>query len=430
MNTSIYKSRSFRLLAVITAVISLILIFAAVFKMESSADTVGDLEAAAKALAEKVKENDKKIKEYENKIKELKAKEDSTLELKDQLQKQIQIIEQNIDEQDELIKSYEQMIKAKENDVAVLNTSLNERYGVFLDKMKNSYENGQHGYLEMLLEADSLIDFLMRIEKIGSLLTYERDLIDSIDTEAEYLNNVKDSLTTEKTAAEEIRTSQKENKRDLNNKVAELNTLLSQINKDEKDAETQRRLAAKENEEANAKIEELLKEIAAQKTQPYVGGDYIWPLDSTYNRISSLAAGRTLLGVYEVHRGDDIPAPVGAKIYAANDGTVVTANDWTVNYSSYGNYILIDHGGGQATLYAHCSKLYVKAGQTVKRGDVIGLVGATGRVTGAHLHFEIRNNGKFTEPFTPGVLKFNYNGEWVDPTEKDANGKYKYVSLY
>ena len=109
----------------------------------------------------------------------------------------------------------------------------------------------------------------------------------------------------------------------------------------------------------------------------------------------------------------------GANIYAAKDGTVLKAQ----YNSSYGYYVLIDHGGGKATLYAHSSKLLVVAGQKVTRGQVIAKVGSTGNSSGYHLHFEVRVSGKTTNPLTKGLLVIKYNGKMVDPV---ANNLLKY----
>ncbi len=98
-------------------------------------------------------------------------------------------------------------------------------------------------------------------------------------------------------------------------------------------------------------------------------------------------AARRITQYYKrAHTGVDIAGPSGTPIYAADDGTVINAG-W--NRGGYGNMIIVDHGGGLFTRYAHASKLLVKVGDTVKRGDVIMLMGSTGRSTGPHLHFEV-----------------------------------------
>lgn len=122
----------------------------------------------------------------------------------------------------------------------------------------------------------------------------------------------------------------------------------------------------------------------------------MWPLPAANNVVTCKYGMRThpITGVYKLHTGVDLRATKGTNIYAANNGTVTTA---TYN-KAYGNYVVIDHGGGVATLYAHMSKINVSRGQTVTQGTVIGLVGSTGYSTGPHLHFEVIRNGKYTNP--------------------------------
>ncbi len=101
-----------------------------------------------------------------------------------------------------------------------------------------------------------------------------------------------------------------------------------------------------------------------------------------------------ILGTRKLHTGVDFSAASGAAIAAAGDGVVVIAGP----YGGYGNAVVIDHGGGLATLYAHQSAVRVSRGATVSRGQTIGAVGCTGLCTGPHLHFETRENGVPVDP--------------------------------
>ena len=117
---------------------------------------------------------------------------------------------------------------------------------------------------------------------------------------------------------------------------------------------------------------------------------FIWPTKKAGSYVSCGIWG------YKGHTGTDIAGVgKGANIYAAAAGTVVRVK-W--NTTGYGYHLMIDHGGGIQTLYAHCSNMYVKVGQYVNQGDIIAAVGSTGRSTGPHLHFEIRINGQYVNP--------------------------------
>ena len=122
-----------------------------------------------------------------------------------------------------------------------------------------------------------------------------------------------------------------------------------------------------------------------------------------------------ITGQYKLHTGVDISAPMGANFIAANDGIVVKAE----YNAAYGRMVVIDHGGGISTLYAHGSEILVEVGQTVKRGDSILKVGSSGYSTGPHAHFEVRINGVVTNPMpyiTNGIVPGAENNETNENT--------------
>ena len=178
--------------------------------------------------------------------------------------------------------------------------------------------------------------------------------------------------------------------------------------------------AQKEDAALDKELEALIKKYKDQQAAA-AKQKLLWPLPSDRLKVSSKFGWRVLYGKDDYHLGIDLPAPYGTEIYASNDGTVLKAR----YSSSYGYYILISHGGELSTLYAHCSKLLVKAGDTAKRGQVIAKVGSTGNSTGYHLHFEVRVDGEVTDPLNKkkAYLVVNYNGKMVDPV---AAGILKY----
>ena len=148
----------------------------------------------------------------------------------------------------------------------------------------------------------------------------------------------------------------------------------------------------------------------------YIGGELEWPVPG-YTRITSKYAMRVhpITGQYKLHTGVDIGAPEGANFVAANDGIVVKAE----KNPAYGNMVIIDHGGGISTLYAHGSEILVQVGQTVKRGEAVLKVGSTGYSTGPHAHFEVRINGITTDPL-PYITNGLIPGEETT-TEENTN---------
>ena len=129
----------------------------------------------------------------------------------------------------------------------------------------------------------------------------------------------------------------------------------------------------------------------------YPTGSYIWPL---YGNITSYFGYRSIFGSYSYHDALDIAASYGTTIKASDGGTVVWAGTGTGGYWSYGKYVVIDHGNGVRTLYAHCSSLLVSAGDHVYQGQAIAKVGMTGRTTGPHCHFEMQINGTPVNPLS------------------------------
>jgi len=360
-----------------------------------------DTNAAIAKLRDQIKENEKKQAEYKAEIASAKNQINSFLQQKYYLDRQIALKEQNIELTEKLIEEYEQEIVKTKTRLAEKEGILEKKYDDFRTQLRLAYEDQDYNLLEILFSSESLIDFLINAERTAILLDYQSTLLNDLKLEAEDLNNLK--LKYENMRAEQLKTKSdlEEKKEELERQQSYALTYIKNKERELRKNEEEYQKLVRYNEELDAQLEKLLQEIAARSQQVYVGGKYIWPLDLKYNRISSGFTKRTFNGVTEFHKGIDIPANAGANIYAANAGTVVTA---TYHYS-YGNYVIIDHGGGQATLYAHCSKILVKVGDKVKQGDVIAKVGTTGYSSGNHLHFEVRINGVAVNPLDGYVVK-------------------------
>lgn len=252
-----------------------------------------------------------------------------------------------------------------------------------------TYENGDVSYIRMILETDNFTDFLSNTERIANIIEYQIRLMKELDIALAKLQQDKEELVIYKTEQEKTKSTLEQQKSKMTDLAIASANYISELQKDRIQLEAQKAESEKQQELLNQELIELLEKIA-QQNAVYIGGTYMWPAQSDYTRISSGYGYRGR----EFHLGIDIPAGYGTDVYAANGGKVVKAS----YHYSYGNYVVIDHGGGQATLYAHMSKLFVSVDDFVSQGDVIGLVGSTGYSTGNHIHFEVRINGVTTDP--------------------------------
>ena len=162
------------------------------------------------------------------------------------------------------------------------------------------------------------------------------------------------------------------------------------------DEEKQLQAKVDEYNEQVSSIEAEIKQLALNSiSADYIGGAFTWPVPGHLS-LTSLYGMRVhpITGAYKLHTGIDISAPLNTSFVAAANGIVSKA---TYN-TAYGNMVIIDHGGGVQTLYAHGNEILVQLGQTVKAGDEILKVGSTGYSTGPHAHFEIRINGQTVNP--------------------------------
>ncbi len=269
--------------------------------------------------------------------------------------------------------------------------SLNERAS---DRLRFIYENGKLDPLEIAGECGSISDYARYRQYAEDIMKYDAELLEELKANEECLREELECIeerSEAKTALEKFKT---EKEFEMAVMYEEKNRLLEEYRQDAKRAEKE--LA--ELEEAADKVYDIIVNIEKNKefVDTYTGGELEWPVEGRYyvssgyvGRISPVGNG------YEFHTGIDIPAPEGYEIRAAEDGTVINAG-WI---NGYGNTVIIDHGGGISTLYAHNSSVEVENGQSVHRGDVIALCGSTGYATGSHCHFEVRVNGEHTDPW-------------------------------
>lgn len=298
------------------------------------------------------------------------------------LQDEIKNVQANIKKVEEKKLDLEKENEKMKEEIKVIQVDKAEKYKILNSVIKMEYEQQSMGYLGLLLESKSFSNFLIRLEVVSQLIKNNNAIVDEV-------RELEKSLV-EKNEKLEKQIEKVESQKLL---VEEENKKLEELVK-EKDSEVSKLL------ELRGKLETEIQVIQSELAAAVTGGDYkggkmVWPVIGNYT-ISSFFGSRIdpISGVASYHKGMDIPAPEGTPVIAANSGVVVRSE-----YNpSYGNLVVIDHGGGILTYYAHNSKLIAKVGQNVVKGETISEVGTTGYSTGNHLHFEVQVNGAFVDP--------------------------------
>lgn len=272
----------------------------------------------------------------------------------------------------------------------------NERYekqkALLEKRLVAMYQMGEISYLEVLVNSKSITDFLSNFFMIEEVAKADTELLNTVEAEQKYNRKLKEALETKKAILTASKETREKNAISLANMNIIKNNKLTSLTAEE--AELHRMI-----EEYQTQIADIEKEIRllalASVSEEYVGGVMAWPVPG-YTRITSAFGMRThpITGIYKLHTGTDIGAPMGVNFIAANDGIVTYAG----YNGAYGNMVIVDHGGGITTLYAHGSEILVEVGMTILQGTPILKVGSTGYSTGPHAHFEVRINGQYVEP--------------------------------
>ncbi len=283
-------------------------------------------------------------------------------------------------------------IETTEAELEIATEKFNNQEEMLEKRLVAMYEAGETNYLDVLLTSKSITEFISNYYMISEIIASDTELLETVKEKKEELEISKLNLEKAKKELADSRESQEKKTVSLENMRVIKNSYISQLSEEEKSIQSE----IAEYQSAVKRVEaEIVTAANLNIGSDYVGGVMAWPVPG-YTRITSEYGMRThpITGVYKLHTGIDISAPIGANFIAANDGVVAKAEYNT----AYGNMVLINHGGGVSTLYAHGSEIMCEVGQEVKRGDVILKVGSTGYSTGPHAHFEVRINGQYQNP--------------------------------
>ena len=354
-------------------------------------------------------------------INSLQGQQNDQIALKNALDEKNAITVKQILNLNEQIELHTQLIEQKTKEVDEAQKVADAQLEKYKVRVRAMEESGRYNYFEVLFGASSIGEFLSLIDDIGDIMKSDKELEDAYRQSVKDLKAVKAEYEQAKAEMESSKTELESLKAQQEKDIAEATAVIASLQGDiSSNSSLLSELSAQEkalNADIQQKVAELNRQQQQQQQQGNTGntgstvgtGNLVWPSYCTY--ITSRQGPRVhpVTGEYKNHGGTDIGASYGSAIYAADSGTVVrSADGWN---GGWGNYVMIDHGNGMQTLYAHMSSRAVSVGQTVSRGQTIGYVGSTGMSTGPHLHFEMYINGSRIDPQTryPGV-SFSYSG--------------------
>ena len=337
--------------------------------------------------------------ELEEQLADVEADQAEAQQRRQLLQAQLDAINNEIENIDKQIAYYDAEIAQKEAEQAEAEANEEAQYELFCQRVRAMEEEGTVSYWSILFNSESFSELLDRLADIDAVMDYDNQVMDELIAIREEIIALRTQLETSRAEEQAARDQQAAKQAEQQAKVAEAQKLLDQINADV--AEVNRQLDAESEAaaEIQAEIAQKQKQLEEQRRQNNITIDsetsYLWPLPGYY-RLSSLFGYRIhpITGEAHSHTGIDIPAPGNTPILACKSGQVVTS----AYHYSYGNYVVIDHGNGNSTLYAHMSSRAVSEGDMVTQGQTIGYVGTTGSSTGNHLHLEVRDNYTRVDP--------------------------------
>lgn len=370
-------------------------------KLSSLQQKQKDLQQKKQALANQQAQTNEKLAS----LREDKAKQ---LEYKNTLDEQMQNLQSQISVLNDQISTLDENIKQKTAEIADKQADIDYNYEQLKERLCALYKTGEASNLQILMNSENVMDLANKTHLLKIITEHDTELINTLKTEMQ-------AIADEKAEIEQNRQQVADAKTELDNKRSELGELeneaqrvLNELSTNERAMQSesanlsaQQRQVQQQEAQAAAEIDQWWADYyASQKKSQnsggsapasYAGGQFTWPVPG-YTHIScNYSSGHKAIDINRTN-GRSIS---GASIVAANSGTVVQAG-W---HYSYGNYVMIDHGGGYSTLYAHASSLAVSKGQKVSKGQTIAYVGSTGNSTGPHLHFEVRVNGVRKNPF-------------------------------
>ena len=383
-----------RILGALSALLALLIFALAVFPAspalavsQAEIDALEEQRDALKAERESMQAD----------IDALKNEQAGILEQKRALDEQNEVYRQELELIEEQVSLYTRLVDEKAAELEEATAAEEEQLATYKQHVRAMEENGKYTYLSIIFGSRSLSELMSNLDMIGEIMEADKRIYDQYTAAREKAEEIKAEYEVTLEQLSEKQDEYEAEKVELEAKIAEASAMIEQL---EAEISTNYDLYLEvlaQEEALESDIQNKIAELERQEAASSITstGSYIWPLPG-YSPGSAYGwRMHPIFNEMRFHAGEDIGAPSGTPILAADSGVASVYPD---NGNGYGNYIMINHGGGRVTLYAHMSAFAISGGATVTQGQVIGYVGSTGHSTGPHLHFEVRVNGATTDP--------------------------------
>lgn len=352
---------------------------------------------AAESLEDQLSDIQSRMEEQQTRASEAQVKIDNISESLRVIQEQLNHANQEYKAVRQRLEETEEKLEENRDALDTAERTLTKRMRILNKRLRDIYMNGQVNYLDVLFGARDFNDFMTRMELLKRIIKHDYDLIVDVKKQRQIILEKKAELEQNKREIEALEKAAREKRDEIDRARAAEQEILDEVMYDRDMAEQ----AYQELLEASKEVERMIRQSRYRvpsggdsQSAGQSSGSMLWPISGP---ITSEYGWRThpIFGTAKFHSGLDIGGDYGELVLAADGGVVIYAG-WV---SGYGNTVIIDHGGGLSSLYAHNDSLTVSGGEAVAKGQTIAYCGSTGNSTGPHVHFEVRQDGEPVSPY-------------------------------